>query len=650
MKLLSLTLRNFKGIPDFTFTPNGENASIFGCNFSGKTTLANAWSWLITGKDASGKSATGKSSFEIKRLSNGEAEHGAENEVSAMVRLDDGSEHELKKIFREKWEGKRGAAKTLAGNTVDHYLDGVPVKEKEYLEFLNGIADQQTIQILTNPAYFSASLPWETRRSILLQLCGDITADDAYAENPSLEPLREILAGPPARSVEGLKKIAKSSQTELNRKIDEIPTRISEQKRAIGEAAADPVAAATGLSAQKNVLQDLQSELAIMQSGGAIAEKRKALAEIETKLARIQTEENRKTEEALEAKRKELGAHKFGRGGIQADIDGLNRKIKLNDAEIQAKAIKLACLRDDFATHNKSVWELPPGGDLCPTCGQQMPEDQINSARETFNINRATALEGINSEGKKISESKKLLESENQGYSTAVLEKQKKIDEISVRIEALEAEINAPPESEVNQEVRTLTFHKVAIESEIAALESDPTHASAIEDLNLKIHAAEFEITGFQNTLAQIKAADDARKRIKELEAEHREYAAQLETVQHQIFLCEEFTRAQARLITGNVEKHFEFVGFRLFTELINGEVSPCCETTIHGVPYSGDASTSEKMLAGLDIIRTLGRHWGVNFPVFCDNMESTTSAPEMESQMIKLYVSKDDLTLRIGA
>ena len=60
MKLLNLTLDNFKGTKHFSLNlPDGCSAAVYGENGTGKTTLADAWSWLLFGVDFSGQSDSG---------------------------------------------------------------------------------------------------------------------------------------------------------------------------------------------------------------------------------------------------------------------------------------------------------------------------------------------------------------------------------------------------------------------------------------------------------------------------------------------------------------------------------------------------------------------------------------------------------------
>ena len=61
VKLLKLSLNNFKGIKSFTLEPQGEDVNIYGDNAVGKTTIFDAFTWLLFGKDS-----LNRADFEIK--------------------------------------------------------------------------------------------------------------------------------------------------------------------------------------------------------------------------------------------------------------------------------------------------------------------------------------------------------------------------------------------------------------------------------------------------------------------------------------------------------------------------------------------------------------------------------------------------------
>jgi len=76
MKLISLTLENFQGIKSLEIAPNGANVTIYGDNGTGKTTIANAISWLLFDKDSHGNK-----SFDIKTIEGGEVRHNLTHAV-----------------------------------------------------------------------------------------------------------------------------------------------------------------------------------------------------------------------------------------------------------------------------------------------------------------------------------------------------------------------------------------------------------------------------------------------------------------------------------------------------------------------------------------------------------------------------------------
>ena len=100
--LIEMTLRNFKGIRErsIKFSPTTQ---IFGKNKAGKTTIMDAFLWLMFGKDS-----TDRKTFEIKTLdANNQPYRKLEHEVMAIINID-GERTEVRRVFKEKWERPRG--------------------------------------------------------------------------------------------------------------------------------------------------------------------------------------------------------------------------------------------------------------------------------------------------------------------------------------------------------------------------------------------------------------------------------------------------------------------------------------------------------------------------------------------------------------
>ena len=128
MKILSLTLENFRGIKNLTVNFDGKDADIYGANGTGKTTIANAICWLLIDRPA-----TEEADFDPKTAGT----HGVNHKASMEIELADGRRITIAKDFYEKWTRKRGAVvEEYTGNVTDYYVDGVKSKKKEYTETL----------------------------------------------------------------------------------------------------------------------------------------------------------------------------------------------------------------------------------------------------------------------------------------------------------------------------------------------------------------------------------------------------------------------------------------------------------------------------------------------------------------------------------
>jgi len=152
-------------VKELTLAPNGKDFAIYGDNGTGKTTVFNAFTWLLFDKPS-----TGAKNFTPKtRTPDGEV-HGLDHTASAVLEHE-GKRISLTKTYREIYKKKRGSIREkFDGHTTEYFVDGVPVKEKEYTDAVGAMwrGDAELAKILTMPEYFSEVLPWEKRRALLL--------------------------------------------------------------------------------------------------------------------------------------------------------------------------------------------------------------------------------------------------------------------------------------------------------------------------------------------------------------------------------------------------------------------------------------------------------------------------------------------------
>ena len=648
MKILNLTLQNFKGIRHFNLDTQCKDANIYGDNATGKTTLADAFMWLLFDKDSSNRK-----DFQIKTLgSDGEPEHGLEHTVEAVLELDDRQQIALKKVFQEKWQKKRGSATAeFTGHTTDHFVDGVPVKKKEYDETISDIADEKIFRLLTDPAYFNQQLHWQKRRELLLEVCGDVSDEEVISSQKALNALKDILGN---RTIEQQRKIIQARLTEINKELQKIPVRIDEVK--LGLPNIDDITnekeLPNDIAKLREQLRAKQEELAQAKAGGQVAEKTKELRMIEAQIMDLRNRHRQELDATLAGKREELSNIQLSLNDIRLSIGSLNRSIQHNEAEINRLNERIAKLREAWHIQNDARFEFEQS-ETCPTCGQALPAEQLESAREKaladFNRKKAEKLESINAEGKQLASLKSSYEEELNTHRKTIEKYTKDLAELEQKEADLKAEINdimqGAESIESTPEYAKLSKQIEAIRAEIQELEVDNKEAVII--IQKEIDVISEDIEALEKTAAKLEAYYKGLGRIDELAAEERKLAAEYEELEGQLYLTEEFIRAKVRLLEDKINSKFKMSKFKLFDVQVNGALAECCDTTYNGVPYS-NLNNGARLNVGLDIINTLAEHFGFAPVVFIDNAESVTDILPTRGQQIRLVVSEKDKKLRV--
>jgi hypothetical protein len=154
------------------------------------------------------------------------------------------------------------------------------------------------------------------------------------------------------------------------------------------------------------------------------------------------------------------------------------------------------------------------------------------------------------------------------------------------------------------------------------------------------------ERDSLQDSLSSEKFVKLANDRIKELKDEQVKLNKQLTELEKEDYQAEQFNLALISDLEKRVNGLFTNVRFKMFKTLINGNIQPTCECTLHGTLY-GDLSSSERINSGIDIINAVCKYNNVYAPCFIDNAESINDVMPMKSQQILLVVSRDkELTI----
>lgn len=635
MKLTKLELLNFKGLKAFTINFNGD-VIIRGDNATGKTTVFDSVCWLLFGKDS-----LDRADFEIKTLDRGEPVHKVNHEVTGTFTFDEGGTVELKRVYREKYSSPRGGEVTMTGHTTDYFVDGVPKKEKEYKEIVNSLVDENIFKLITNPLYFNETYSWQNRRKLLLEMCGDISDEDVIEEYSELKALTDILSG---HSVDDHRKVVAAKKTAINKELDMIPVRIDEALRGKPTIDTPRDVLIQDISLATTTLETLEADKALLVNGHAVVDTRAELRDVQRRLMARESELQMEYKKQSALKSNEYDMVVSELNNLSSKVESTKHRLDTSNRDIQ----RIESVIDELMHQRQQVNEdafVIDIDEACPTCGQKLPAEQIQAAREKaetkFNLRKSKQLEELNQS----------IELKQQD-----IENIKKRDAGLEPVETLEALIKAKElvKQTITDEIGQLTAPVLDDDSIYADLkaeefmlqmkldESNTDHSEEIANIDKRIATTKEHRFNLETELNKYEEAKRIDTRVAELETQQAELAAEKSKLDEASYLMDEFIKAKVNMLEDVINSRFKLARFKMFNVMLNGNVEECCETTYKGVPYRS-MNNAARINVGLDIINALTSYFKVNAPVFIDNAEAVTEFVPVNSQTIKLIVDESE-------
>lgn len=650
IKLKELSLRNFKGIRSLDMTFDKEEVFVYGENGTGKTTVCDAFSWLLFGKDSKGKS---DSNFNIKTLDeNGKPIFKLEHYVIGVLSVD-GKDVKLQRCYVEKWVKPRGTTEeTLKNHQTEFYVNDVKMATKqEYDSTVASILPEDVSRMITNPFYFTSLNP-EIQKSMLLDMAGDVTDEDVAGLKPEYVELLAQLSG---KSLAQYSKEIASRKKAIKDELLVIPSNIETANRLKPEEE-DWVALDAELTEKRTKKAELEASL---------SDKSKLVEEEYKRKANIQKTIGEKRI-SLTQKENELRATADkGRNDVSLKIRDMEYKLKLHEgdlvrkrneissyeAQIQRMNTELDTLRGQYRQISQEQLTYPEGAFVCPTCHRQLEADDIAAKQHemeaNFNQSKSARLQANSTKGKGIKSSLEETKKKREDALAKVAELEAMIEQIKADIEAQKASM---PESVDVRQLIESDSDCIAIRNEIAELENQLTmEAKPVDTTDLKdgIKVLDSAISELVKRLAKREAIERADKEIATLEEKRIANNQALADLEKTEFVMLDFQKAKDNELMKRINGMFQIVSFSFVNEQLNGGEKLTCVCTIDGVPYP-DLNDAKKLNAGLDIINAMCKVKGISAPIFIDNRERVNEIIPTISQVINLVVSHDkELTIK---
>ncbi len=613
-----MEIKNFKGIRNLNIKFGENVTNIYGGNGTGKTSIFDAFLWLLFGKDSKGRGE-----FAIKTLDkNGNEIPKLEHSVKGIFSID-GQPLVLKRGLRDKWVKQRGTvSEVFCGNEGVFEINNVIVKQYEYNKRIADIIDEDVFKLITNPAAFAQS-KWQSQRKILMDMAelgsdGDIALRLGMADAAQLigqgsadEKIKELAASK--------KKIVKARQ-DIEIRIDEICRNMS--------AGEDRQEAQVVFEIQcvKEKINAVQDEIRLL----TIGDRGRTQAELNLKNAKVDFERAKAEHNEKTAEIKSKSANEI----YLLDKEIRDLKYKADDCErilreSRKKLYNEKGLNENLRREYLNISSEKFNDTVCPACGREWDSESLNEKKEAFNKNKTIRLLDINERLGASGNEINLLENAiniNQCEAAQLKEK------ISQKENEKQAAIKGVRLPELDESVFLSRIE--AAERQVRECRVDTgDREDEISGLNAQLESLERELCGIRG----FKAVSERINQLKKQENDYKNAQTEIERNEE---ILRKFNEDKINLLDRFINSRFGIVKFKLFDYQINGGYAECCVANVDGVPYR-DLNTAAKINAGIDIINVLQEYYDICAPVFVDNRESVNRLERSEGQVVCLSVSE---------
>lgn len=647
----SISLLNFKGIRNLHVS-FGENLTVIsGRNAAGKTSIADAIMWVLFDVGYDGNKLEPKT-FDKNHEIIKEIPHEAE-----LTLLVDGDQIVLKRSLSDAWKGDK------CTNTYKYYVNGDVTTAGDFKKVVESICPDSVFRRISSATNF-CSLPWQKQRELLESLADQYTSQDITQGDERFDFVVEELK---KKTIADLIHHIKYKRKEVQKQLDAVPVRLAELNKSLPEAQ-DWYALSAEIENLQEKLGEIDQKTRTIRIGGAdkvrydgilkkieFAEKRKRNME--------QGAMNLATEQATKHQSDVITAN-IAVKKAQSLVDDLKATMRgYTESEIHAKDKKEECERKVVDINNrldelsKSRWSWNAEDGICPHCGQPLPAEDVErikkESKDRFNERKSNASKKIQEEFNGIqqeyTDAKNILEkldNDRMVTTNQLVKANKTLKEAEFK--KLEVDAEKP---KTYEQILAEKEEYQQVVKEIADLQAVLNKPSASSDENAKMLAElekEREPIGIRyNEVLELLATKETYDRISELiekaKQDKESYQNQLDELDEQLDLANEYNKKSCQLLEENVNGHFSYVKWSMFTQDLDGNMKPYCECYHDGVPYSR-LNGAAKVNAGIDIANTFSRFYQVSAPMVLDECESVNDPIYSgDQQQIRLKVTTDD-------
>lgn len=634
-----LHIKNFKSIDDLRINLNEQSLIVSGKNGVGKSTLSDAYFWLL-----SNANSNHKTTFNILKMDSKGVVYDdlpASVEARLLVESDSGlTGIEIGKTYKQKWVKRRGNAQPVfAGHTTEYYWDKIQITQKEYQSRLSEIIDDKYFRCLSDAKFFCGHTKPDYRRKVLMSIAGKISDEDIINSDPDLKDLNAILNG---RSIKDAQTLLKTRKNKVDTVISEIPTRIDEARRTMPDSANSDIDKVNSeIKELEEKITSKSNQIYSLENNAESLDRINKIAALNKKINMLKDKQFEKSDVLLKEKLDKKLKTKLA---LNDNIDSKSKlETKLKDLEREA-VLNTKNRKKYLSQWKKELSKKFEKKSVCYACGKLLDEEEIITQESAFNLDKTAKLKDIDRKGEAAYNEFQIINQAKKDTIRLIKEHEEDIKDGINLIGVLEDEMQNLRNSMAYNE----TVETDKLRDEIEDLESVKINESEVIDCKHELSKLKAEKREKEKILSKFDNIEKSTQRVEQLKKDLQRHAEEFESIEKSLNLIDLFKIRKAEYIENNVSKNFKITSWKLFEKQINDGLRSICEPTHNGIPYSSDLNTGSKINVGLDCIKTLSEHYDIYCPIWIDNAESITDFTYTGHQCIKLIASKDAEKLEI--
>ena len=575
-----------------------------------------------------------------------------------LTLLIDGEETVIRK------ETKKGKS----SSTTKYQVDGFDYNQTKYKDFLKRIADPEIIMMCSNAKAFLNELQKSTAeaRKTLTDMSG-FDADAFMRSNPEI---MQITKGHPVEeTAKQLKKDKKNKQEDIKDKASKIE---AVKKQEIPDAAV----------LEEKREQVLNHLIALRQKEQQLSDSGKAYDELSYEIVGLKKSRDAIISNAAEALQEEnrkiislLNDRRFKQKQEEDNLRVLENflvtaekpeRIQQRITVLQEKYKQTyASAFDETALNSIQNEKFDPESAICPTCGQNLPEEQAErlktefeqkkqeriraelAKKEQFKADKHQKLKDITEEGNSEVARRKEVEEKRKDIESQIEQTKKNISTLASEIAQKNQELEKlPPEPDMsgNEEYQAVVAEIQKKQEQLDGLTNNSEENAAVQAERM---SAEKELTGIVTKIEMAKqAVQKQTETLERLNADRKKLGQEDSDIQQKLDMLKEFSIKKNQALAEAINPHFKHFQFQFLDYTQDGEPVEVCKMICDGIGYFDGLNHSDQILCNIDLVTGLQELNGLNLPIWVDDVESVNAdrIPDTGRQMILLKVSDDEL------